>query len=191
MALGQNFPRVLDAARDGAEWAVTALYRDLSGPVLRYLTPQAPMEAEDLASEAWIDVAGGLYRFKGDEQDFRRFVFAIARRRLVDHVRKARRRRTHPAPAADIEPYLPTGDVEAEAMEGFSTRQALALLTRLPRPQAEVVLLRVVGGFSAEEVAGLIGKRAGAVRVLQHRALARLAADLAREGVTPERLRAM
>jgi RNA polymerase sigma-70 factor (ECF subfamily) len=191
MALGQNFPRVLDAARGGAEWAVTAMYRDLSGPVLRYLTVQAPMEAEDLASEAWIDVSRGLYRFKGDEQDFRRFVFAIARRRLVDHMRKDRRRRTHPAPAGDIEPHLPTGDVEAEAMEGFSTREALALLARLPRQQAEVVLLRVVGGFSAEEVARLIGKRAGAVRVLQHRALARLAADLAREGVTPERLRAM
>jgi RNA polymerase sigma-70 factor (ECF subfamily) len=191
MSLDQTFPRVLDAARTGAEWAVAALYFDLSGPVLRYLTSQARSEAEDLASEAWIDVARGLHRFRGDEQDFRRYVFAIARRRLVDYRRKTHRRKTHPAPAEAIEPHLPTSDVEAEAMAGFSEREALALLDRLPREQAEVVFLRVVAGFSTFEVARLMGRREGAIRVLQHRALAKLAADLSREGVTPERLRAM
>jgi RNA polymerase sigma-70 factor, ECF subfamily len=191
MSLGQTFPGVLDAARTGAEWAVTALYRDLSGPVLRYLTSQAPGEAEDLASEAWIDVARGLHRFRGDEQDFRHYVFAIARRRLVDYRRKTHRRKTQAAPAELIESHLPTGDVEAEVMEGFSTRRALALIARLPSSQAEVVMLRVVGGFSTVEVARLIGKREGAVRILQHRGLAKLATELGREGVTPERLRAM
>jgi RNA polymerase sigma factor (sigma-70 family) len=191
MSLEQTFPQVLDAARTGAEWAVAALYGELSGPVLRYLTSQAPGEGEDLASEAWIDVARGLHRFRGDEQDFRRYVFAIARRRLVDYRRKSRRRKTHAAPSEVIEAHLPTGDVEAEAMAAFSERNALALLDRLPANQAEVVLLRVLGGFSTLEVAGLMGKREGAIRVLQHRALAKLAADLAGEGVTPERLRAM
>jgi len=157
MPLDEDFPRVLDAARTGAEWAVAELYRDLSGPVLRYLTSQVPGEGEDLASETWIDVARGLRRFRGEERDFRRYVFAIARRRLVDYRRKTLRRRTHAAPVEIIEQYLPTGNVEAEAMEAFSTRQAMALLGRLPPAQAEVVLLRVVGGFSAKEVAGLIG----------------------------------
>lgn len=191
MSLGQEFPRVLDAARAGAEWAVTQLYRELSAPVLRYLSAQAPREAEDLASETWMDVARGLHRFEGDEGDFRRFVFTIARRRLIDQRRKVRRRQTQPAPVDVIEAHLPAGDVEAEVMDGFTQREALALLLRLPAQQAEVVLLRVVGGFSAAEVAGLIGKREGAVRVLQHRALARLAAELARDGVTAERLRSM
>jgi RNA polymerase sigma-70 factor, ECF subfamily len=191
MALGQDFDRTLGAARDGAEWAVAALYRDLSGPVIRYLTVQTPGEAEDLASETWIDVARGLRRFSGDEHEFRRFVFSIAHRRLVDHVRKSRRRRTEPLPTDLLEPHLPTGNVEAEVMNGFSEREALALVARLPREQADVVLLRVLGGFTADQVGRLIGKRAGTVRVLQHRALARLAAELAREGVTPEHLRAM
>src|SRR6185369_12948823 len=84
MSIGQDFPHVVDGARAGAEWAVTALYRDLSSAVFRYLSAQAPSEAEDLASETWMDVARGLHRFRGDEQDFRRFVFAIARRRLID-----------------------------------------------------------------------------------------------------------
>jgi RNA polymerase sigma-70 factor (ECF subfamily) len=191
MSLGREFPRVLDAARVGAEWAVTSLYRELSGPVLRYLTVQAPNEAEDLASETWMDVARGLQRFLGDEQDFRRFVFSIARRRLIDHRRTTYRHQTNPFPPELIEPHLPTGDVETEVMNGFSEQQALALVARLPKDQADVVLLRVVGGFTAEEVAHLIGKRAGAVRVLQHRALAKLAADLERKGVTPDRLRTM
>jgi len=191
MSLGQNFPGVIEAARVGAEWAVTALYRDLSGPVLRYLTSQAPREAEDLASEAWLDVARGLHRFQGDEPEFRRFVFAIARRRLIDHHRRTHRRRTDPVPAELVEQHLPTGDVEAEAMNRFSEQEAVALVARLPRPQAEVVLLRVLGGFSAEEVARLTGRRPGTIRVLQHRALARLARELSREGVTLERLRAM
>jgi RNA polymerase sigma-70 factor (ECF subfamily) len=192
MSLGESFSRVLDAARAGAEWGVTALYRDLSDPVLRYLQSQEPMEAEDIASEAWIDVARALPRFRGGEDDLRRFVFTIARRRLVDHRRKAFRRRTQPVPTELMEPHLPKGDVEAEAVGGLTAREgAMALLSRLPREQAEIVLLRVVGGFTADEVARLVGKRAGTVRVLQHRALSRLAAELAREGVTPERLRAM
>jgi RNA polymerase sigma-70 factor, ECF subfamily len=191
MTIGEGFDQVLDAARTGAEWAVASLYRELSVPVLRYLASQEPHEAEDIASETWIDVAQSLNRFRGDEGEFRRYVFAIARRRLIDHRRKAARRRTQPVPADRIEPHLPTGDVEAEALDTFSGEGALALLARLPRDQAEVVLLRVVAGFSSKEVGRLIGKRSGAVRVLQHRALSRLAAELSREGVTLERLRAM
>ena len=159
--------------------------------MLRYLTSQEPAEAEDIASETWIDVARSLHRFRGDEDEFRHYVFAIARRRLIDHRRKAARRRTQPAPADRIEPHLPTGDVEAEAMDTFSAEAAMALLSRSLGTEAEVVMLRVVAGFTSKEVGRLIGKRAGAVRVLQHRALSKLAAELAREGVTAERLGAM
>src|SRR5919204_3462642 len=120
MALGQNFARVLLAAKAGEEWAVAKLYVELCGPVLAYLTLQAAGEGEDLASETWIDVARALPRFDGVEEDFRRFVFAIAHRRLVDHRRKLRRRKTHPAPSELLETHLPSGDVEAEALDGLA-----------------------------------------------------------------------
>ena len=191
MALGQNFDRVLLAARGGEEWAVAKLYQDLSGAVLNYLRLQAPDEGEDLASETWIDVARALTRFEGAEEDFRRFVFAIAHRRLIDHRRKLRRRRTHAAPAELIEPHLPSGDVEEEALDGIARQEAMARIRALPPDQAEVLLLRVFGGLSAVEVARLLGKRPVTVRVLQHRGLARLAADLAEFHVTAEQLRAM
>jgi len=191
MALGQNFARVLLAAKTGEEWAVSKLYQDLSGPVLNYLKIQSSDEWEDLASETWIDVARALPRFEGAEDDFRRFVFAIAHRRLIDYRRKLRRRKTHPVPSELIEPYLPSGDVEEEALNGIARKEAMARIRALPPDQAEVLLLRVFAGLSATEVARLLGKRPVTVRVLQHRALTRLAADLAEFHVTPEQLRAI
>jgi RNA polymerase sigma-70 factor (ECF subfamily) len=50
-----------------------------------------------------------------------------------------------------------------------STRAALALIVQLPRDQAEVVALRVLGGLGVAEVARITGRRPGAVRVLAHR----------------------
>jgi len=149
-----------------------------------YLRTRAASEAEDLASEAWIGVAENLAGFQGREDDFRRWVFAIARRRLIDHQRRNQRRRTTPVPAEVLEGRLPTGDTEAEAIAELSTQAALALIRTLPPDQADVVLLRVLGGFDAAEVGAIMGKRPGTVRVLQHRALARLAVLAAREAVT-------
>jgi len=70
-------------------------------------------------------------------------------------------------------------------MDHLGTEAALALIATLPPDMAEVVLLRVVAGLSADEVARIMGKSPGNIRVLQHRALARLARELAAEPVTP------
>jgi RNA polymerase sigma-70 factor (ECF subfamily) len=184
MELREQFASVLDAARTGADWALASLYESLNPAVLSYLRTREPSEAEDLASDTWIGVAEGLAGFSGGEADFRRWVFTIARRRLIDHRRRAIRRATLPAPAETLETHSPSGDAEAEAMVELSTQAALALISTLPPDQAEVVLLRVLGGFDAAEVGSIIGKRPGTVRVLQHRALARLAGILSREAVT-------
>jgi RNA polymerase sigma-70 factor (ECF subfamily) len=185
MSVGLQFESVLIAAQSGAEWAVAVLYRDLHPAVLRYLHAQEPREAEDLESETWLDVARSLSRFRGQEADFRKWVFAIARRRLIDFRRQSSRRRTQPTASETLAERMPPGDAEEDAMEGFATEAALARIATLPHDQAEVVLLRVVAGFSAQEVARIMGKRPGTVRVLQHRALARLARDIAKEPVTP------
>ena len=78
----------------------------------------------------------------------------------------------------------PGPDYTAEgAAERITTEQALALIASLPPEQAEVITLRVVGGLGAKEVAELLGKSPGAVRVAAHRGLRRLAALLAEQGV--------
>jgi RNA polymerase sigma-70 factor (ECF subfamily) len=176
------FQGALAAARLGEEWAVALLWRDLHPRILRYLgVAVGDSDAEDLASDVWLEVARGLGRFDGDEPAFRAWVFTIARRRVIDAGRRVQRRRTDPMPPQQI-------DRGADAPDEFEARLALdaALrhVARLPRDQAEVVALRVLAGLSAEQVAEIVGKHAGAVRVLQHRALRRLANELVAEGVT-------
>jgi RNA polymerase sigma-70 factor (ECF subfamily) len=184
MGLGNQFTSVLAAAKAGGEWALGALYRDLHPALLRYLYSQHPTDAEDLASETWLDIARSLRRFKGDETAFRRWVFTIAHRRLLDHRRATARRRTDPVPAASLE-FLEAPDCADEVMASTSTRQAFAKLASLPRDQAEVVVLRVLADLSVEDVARIVGKRPGTVRVLQHRALKRLAGEHEASHVTP------
>ena len=179
MALGTQFEDVLTAARQGAEWALTLIYRDLNPRLLRYLRAEVGQEADDLASDIWIEVARALDRFTGDESGFRAWVFTIARRRAIDLRRRERRRRTDPAPSEDIEAGLPVREIEAAVVEAIASDAALAyLLEGLPSGQAEVVLLRIVGDLSVEQTATILEKKEGAVRALQHRALARMVRKL-------------
>lgn len=179
--IGPRFTEVLDAARAGDERAFASIWTDLHPPVLRYLRMLDPVAAEDLAAETFISVARGLARFDGDEQDFRAWVFTIARRREIDHRRKtARRPRTEP-----LEPELDVVDgqsAEDDAIAATRTTEALRLIGQLSSDQAEVVLLRVVAGLDVARVAEIMERSPGATRVLQHRALQRLSAIVGDQG---------
>jgi RNA polymerase sigma-70 factor (ECF subfamily) len=177
----ERFDEVLLAAQGGAPWAVEAIYRDLHPSVLGFLRHRAPRDAEDLAADVFVAVAEGLTRFRGSEARFRSWVFTIAYRRLADVHRRAGRRRTEPAPPEVIAEHVMAGDAESDGMRAIGTRSALARIADLPPAQAEVVLLRVVGDLSVDDVAEIVGRRPGAVRALQHRALQRLARELADE----------
>jgi RNA polymerase sigma-70 factor (ECF subfamily) len=157
MSLNERFDATLEAARAGSSSALADLYRDLYPAVLRYLRAMDPSEAEDVASEVWLDVARGLDRFQGDEHAFRRWVFTIARRRLIDLRRRRVRRATFPAAMEQLEARAPIGDVENEAMDALSTDAALARIAALPPDQAEVILLRVLGDLPVNEVAAIMG----------------------------------
>ena len=165
------FDHLLEAVRAGADWAIAELWRDLHPRLVAYFRAAEPDSAEDLAADTWVDVARSLHRFEGDEADFRRFAFTIARRRLSDHRRRRFRRRTEPVATETLAAHPGEEDAAAPALG----RAALDVIGRLPPEQAEVVLLRVIGGFSAEEVGAMVKKSPGAVRVIQHRALKRLA----------------
>lgn len=132
-------------------------------------------DPDDLASTVWIEVATSLVRFEGDEHDFRRWLFTIAARRRIDDVRSARRRQDRLAREQQrASPVAPNGPSDAiERADELDT--ALALIRTLPSDQADAVLLRVLGDLSVGEVAEIMGKREGAVRVLVHRGLKRLA----------------
>lgn len=164
----------------GDEDAIADLYR-LHQPALeRYLRARAlgraRSEVDDLAQQAWLDALRNVRRFKGDDAAWRPWLFTIARRRLIDLLRRQQRRPEELSDAGEVtsaEMASSAAD-EAEALEsGLAAARRIAEL--LPPDQADVVLLRVVAGLDVEQVAAVIGKRPGNVRVLQHRGLQRLA----------------
>ena len=176
-----TFDDLLRAARTGSEDAIGALWRDLQPRLLRYLRSLAPDIADDLASETWLQAARDLHRFEGGETEFRAWLFTIARNRLIDWRRRVARRPE--LVVAQIEEQRDDGrrddDTASLVLDHLGTEAALRLVGALPPDQAEVILLRVVGGLDAARVAAIMGKRPGTVRVLQHRALRRLATALA------------
>jgi RNA polymerase sigma-70 factor, ECF subfamily len=185
MASDRDFEAVLVAACSGQGWALAELYRALYPRIVRYLRAVEPIEAEDLASDAWLDIVHGLERFHGDEAGLRAFAFTIAQRRLLDLRRQRSRRRTEPRDPQRLIQSGPTGNVEEEALSSLGTDWAINLITfSLTSEQADVVLLRVIGDLDVEAVGKIVGKRPGTVRVLHHRALRRLARIIQREGVT-------
>jgi RNA polymerase sigma factor (sigma-70 family) len=178
------FSSVLTAAKTGAEWALGSLYTDYQPRLLRYFRAQAPSEAEDLAAEVWVDAARALNRFEGDESAFGRWLFTIAHRRLVDYRRRNGRRREESLPNERVAELASRREWAPEPED----RLALACLAGLPSEYAEIVLLRVVGGFDSNEVAEILGRKPGTVRVMQKRALERIAELLTESsdaGVTP------
>jgi RNA polymerase sigma-70 factor, ECF subfamily len=182
--LGPEFAGLVVAARRGDEYAFGRLWREVHPVLLRYLQALGAESVDDLASDVWLEVAGKLPAFAGDESAFRGWVLTLARRRLIDSWRRGGRR---PAvyPVPDPHLYEKAGaDYTAQAAgENLDTRRALALIATLPREQAEVIALRVVGGLSAKDVAELLGKSPGAVRILAHRGLRRLATLLVDQSV--------
>jgi RNA polymerase sigma-70 factor, ECF subfamily len=173
--IGPRFPDLLAAAQGGEEQAFAVLWRDLQPAVLRYFQVAAAQAAEDLAADTWMSVIRGLGRFRGDERAFRAWVFTVARHRAIDWRRQAARRPTSVVPMEQLAERPAPDDPVLQVLEGQSTRAALALVAELPADQAEVVALRVLGGLEVAEVARIVGKRPGAVRVLAHRGLRRLA----------------
>ena len=153
-------------------------YRELQPALLRHLRYAHADQAEDIAADVWTEVAAGLPRFSGDDGDFRAWLFTLARRRLIDSYRRSGRRPVdHLGDDEALRLVIP--GIEDDAVERLSS---LATITTvhdlLPRHQAEIVLLRVVGGYGVQRVARLTGLRPVNVRVIQHRALRRLAQRL-------------
>ncbi|MEU3829892.1 RNA polymerase sigma factor [Streptomyces sp. NPDC029080] len=165
-------------AQQGDETAFAVAYRIVQPGLLGYLRGLVGEEAEDVASEAWLEIARDLGRFQGDGAGFRGWTATIARHRALDQLR---RQRVRPRAARLEEDALELPDRHSthdQALESLSTERALELVRALPRDQAEAVLLRVVVGLDGPAAARVLGKRPGAVRTAAHRGLRSLARRL-------------
>lgn len=176
--LGPEFDAVMRAAARGDETAFARLWRDNQPPLLRYLRVVTGDSAQDVASEVWLEVARRLPGFRGGDSEFRAWLFTTARRRVIDLRRYADR---HPASPTDDPRDLDRraiDDTAASALERLSTNSALELIASLPRDQAEIIMLRTIACLDVKQVAQIVGKRPGAVRVAAHRGLRTLAERL-------------
>jgi RNA polymerase sigma factor (sigma-70 family) len=167
------FHEVLTAALERDAWACRWLYDTYAGRVFGYLRAQGAGEPEDLTSEVFLRVFDRLQQFSGDEMQFRSWLFTIAYRILVDEARR-RQRRPQTTPLAARVESVPAGNVEHEALANFGSEWADSMLASLPPDQRAVLALRVTADLPLEQVAQILGKRVGAVKALQHRALASL-----------------
>jgi RNA polymerase sigma-70 factor (ECF subfamily) len=168
---------LMRAAQRGDEDAFRSLYRAIQPGMLRYLRALVGDDAEDVASEAWFQIARDIGGFTGDG-GFRAWALTVARNRALDHLRHLRRRPAVPTPVEHLPDMTQHSDAGEQAAESMSTDAAISFIASLPRDQAEAVLLRVVVGLDAKTAAGVLGKSPGAVRMAASRGLRRLAESL-------------
>lgn len=173
---------VLKEAIAGAEWAWIALYRQLHPSVVGYLRTRGAAEPEDLTGEVFLQVVRSLPKFSGDAAGFRSWVFVIAHNKLNDDRRRRNRYPAEPVPTFD-EARPDDADVEMEALSRVGSEHLRRAISHLTQDQADVLLLRIFGGLSLQEVSGALHKRLTAVKALQHRGLAAL-----RKELTPARI---
>jgi RNA polymerase sigma factor (sigma-70 family) len=168
------FPEVLTSAKSGFPSAFEVLFNRLARPLAAYFRAQGAADPAGSTNDVLLRVFKGIGRFEGDEGRFRAWVFTIARNILVDERRRARRR----VATTTIEPFddqaAPHPDSEQGALARLGTREAVEVILGLVPDQREVLLLRIVGDLTVEQVAAVVGKRPGAVKALQRRGLATL-----------------
>jgi RNA polymerase sigma factor (sigma-70 family) len=174
----EAFRRALDEARSGSEPAFALLYRSLAPAIHGFARGRGAPDPEDVVAETMVSVARNLDRFRGDVAAFRSWAFTIAYRRVVDDRRRASRR-VAVRPMSGTEDWPSAAGVADAIVDGLASEPVLDALRRLGAEQRDVVLLRVLGDLPVREVAEIMGKREGAVKMIHARALSQLRRDLA------------
>ncbi len=172
---------MLDAARRGEPAAVEAVYRRYAPAVLGWFRSRLGDShlAEDLTGDAFVAVLGALPRYTGGPEAFAGWLFTLVRRDFVDHLRRTGRRPE--TPVAEPVEHGVVADTADEVLARDDQARVRSALARLSPDQQEVLVLRVVAGLTAPEVAALTGRTVGAVKALQHRGLDSLGRLLGKE----------
>lgn len=184
---GERLDAVVAEAVAGDRNALREVLETIRPVVVRYCrarvgaTERSGLSADDIAQEVCLAAITALPRYKDQGRPFLAFVYGIAAHKVADAHRAASRNRADPM---DVVPERTSGDASPEqlAIDSESSARMAELLQVLPEKQREILILRVVVGMSAEETAETVGSTAGAVRVAQHRALAKLKSEIMATG---------
>ncbi len=184
---GERLDAVVAGAVAGDRDALSEVLQTIRPIVVRYCRARlgsgerSGFSADDVAQEVCLAAITALPRYKDQGRPFLAFVYGIAAHKVADAHRAAARNRAEPT---DVVPerFSSEAGPEQMAIDSESSARMAKLLTVLPEKQREILILRVVVGMSAEETAEAVGSTAGAVRVAQHRALAKLKAEIMATG---------
>jgi RNA polymerase sigma-70 factor, ECF subfamily len=166
--------RLVERARVGDPDAWELLYRRAYPRLVAYARRRlaAPDQAEEAVSETMTRAMDTIDRYRPGPAGLQGWLFGIARNVVLETYRAGARQRA--ADPATLEP-APTGNEPEEAVLVAEERSLLVrAFDRLSESDRDVLELRVLAGLDAEQVGAITGRRAGAVRTAQSRALARL-----------------
>jgi RNA polymerase sigma-70 factor (ECF subfamily) len=180
---GEGLDAVVAQAVAGDRDALRTVLETIRPIVVRYIrarigtADRSGLSADDVAQEVCLAAITALPRYKDQGRPFLAFVYGIAAHKVADAHRAAGRNR---ADATDTLPDRAStaAGPEQMAIDSDSAARMDRLLATLPEKQREIIILRVVVGMSAEETAEAVGSTPGAVRVAQHRALAKLKSEI-------------
>lgn len=164
---------LVQAAKAGDATAFGELYERYRDAIYRFCLSRTGTshDAEDLTADVFVKALQSIDRWQDRGLPFAAFLYRIARNAAID------RSRTLKQPLSVdgllVEPASKQ-NVELEATFAVEKSILLAALTKLKSEHRDVVVMRFIEGYSALEVAGMLGKTEGAIRTLQHRALERL-----------------
>lgn len=185
--MGEELDSAVAAASQGDRAALAQVLASIRPLVVRYCrarvgsAERGQHSADDVAQEVCLAVMTALPRYQDQGRPFMAFVYGIAAHKVADAHRSTARNRSDPV--ADVPEVMSLEDSpEEHALNAETSRQMKALLGTLPEKQREILIMRLVVGLSAEETAAAVGSTAGAVRVAQHRAIARLKKEVTRAG---------
>ena len=184
---GEELNSAVAAAAQGDRNALSQVLASIRPLVVRYCrarvgaAERGQLSADDVAQEVCLAVMTALPRYQDQGRPFMAFVYGIAAHKVADAHRNAARNKSDPV--AEVPDVVSADDSpEDRALNSETSRQVNALLQTLPEKHREILVLRLVVGLSAEETAAAVGSTAGAVRVAQHRALAKLKKEVTKAG---------
>jgi RNA polymerase sigma-70 factor, ECF subfamily len=179
----QQVRQLVDRAQKGDRDALEELYLLHFDRIYSYLHMSVANrhDAEDLTTQTFLKMLESIGKFRWRSAPFSAWLFRIAHNLAMDHFRAARRWQPEeepPEPEGAEEPSAEVG-----ALEAIGRQSMLEMIERLSHEQQQVLTLKFVFNFSNGEVATILGKTEGAIKSLQHRALASLHKQLT--GVAP------
>lgn len=167
-------------AQDGDQDAFAQVYQAYFERVYRYIRVRlrGSADVEDLTEQVFLNMIRSLPAFKWRGAPFSAWVFRIARNQVIDYLRRAAKGTSLPLD----DRVSSTEASPQDLLEQILTREELIAATnKLPQAQREVIALRFGAQLSTMETAQAMGKSLGAVKSLQHSALAALRKTLSAE----------